>query len=128
MRNRAIVLALIVVSIINAGGWIFANQVDENAVQGVQLAHELETMGLCVNALNSLERGDVETATRLLEHRLASSLSVADRVAASGITIDQAIPNLKESARRAHDYVERHEIAPGARQEARKLVEHLDAM
>ena len=46
----------------------------------------------------------------------------------TGITIDQTIPNLKESARRANDYVQRHEIAAGVRQKARKLVEHLDAM
>jgi hypothetical protein len=85
-------------------------------------------MGLCVNALNVLERGDVERATRLLEQRLASSLSAADRLAASGVTIDQPIPSLKDGARRARDYVERHEIAPGVRQEAGKLVKHLDAM
>ena len=118
MRNRLIVLAVIVAITVGAGSWILADQADDDAAQGLLLAHELETMGLCVNALNSLERGDVEKATRLLEQRLA----------ASGVTIDQAIPNLKENARRAHDYVERHEIAPGARQEAGKLVEHLDAM
>ena len=128
MKNRLIVLAIIVVIIVSAGSWILANQVDKDEAQSILLAHELETMSLCVNALTVLERGDVERATRLLEQRLASSLSTADRLASSGITIDQPFPNLKEGARRARDYVERHEIAPEAWQEARGLVKHLDAM
>ena len=128
MINRLVILAVAAGITLSAGSWILANQIDKDGDQSLWLAHELETMGLCVNALNALERGDVEKATRLLEHRLASSMSTANRLAVSGVTITGPFPNLKEGARRARDYVERHEIAPGVRQEAATLVEYLDAM
>ena len=126
MINRLVILAVAAGITLSAGSWILANQVDEDEAQRLQLAHEFETMSLCVNALTVLERGDVEKAKRLLEQRLAASLSVADHLAASGVTIDEAIPNLREGARRARDYVERHEIAPSIRQEVWKLINDLE--
>ena len=128
MRSQLVLFVVLVVLIAGASSWILADQFDEEDISALQLAHELETMIITVGVLGLLETGDTEKAVRVLENRLDSSLAHANRIAASGVVIEAAIPNLRESAWRAHKYVQSHDISPEALPNAQDLLKHLDAM
>ena len=92
-------LAVVIVVSIAAGvpaGWVFGSRRAEGHIPAIALAHQLEKVSACADALTSLEAEDSDKARQVLEHWMASSLSRAGRLMSSGASIEQAIPNLHE--------------------------------
>jgi type III secretory pathway lipoprotein EscJ len=80
-------------------------------MQTLMLAHQLEKMSMFANALTLLESGDSENAVRLLEQQLSSAISTADDVILADVEINLPPGDLKEGARRANEYVQRHDVS-----------------
>lgn len=71
---------------------------------GLALAHQLETTGLCANALESATTGPQDRLERLLENRLDHAVEESSRLVDQGARLAGPSPNLKDSVRRAAAY------------------------
>ncbi len=88
------------------------------------LAHELEAMALTANAASLIRAGKTDVALRLLEDRLASSVTEADRYAGGGARLPADLPNLRAAPGRASKYAADNglpELAAAASRLAKQL-------
>ena len=126
--KRVLLVVVIVVGAASAMaiGWTLCYRQAEQGIRAVALAHQLEKVGLCEGALNSLVMEDSDRSVLVLEHWMASSLVEANRLLSSGVSVEQAIPSLYEGVRRAALYAERDGVSPTLRQQAQEVLELLD--
>src|SRR5262245_29297561 len=86
------------------GGWWFGRRTSDQEILGVALAHELELTGLCANALKLTSMQRTDKVTKLLGGRLDDALrAIHPYVDGGGGLHDFAVPNLRDSLRRAAD-------------------------
>ncbi len=104
--------------------WAFMRRESLREVMSVSLAHELETTGLCANALTLVERSEGAKLSALLQHRLDGAIRQCAWLVDSGARLGIAAPNLVESTRRAAAYYERRNDA-GHKRDAELLVREL---
>lgn len=100
---RLFLVALVSVAVGVLAG-VFLERHHETAEQRLRMAlHEVEVAGLCANALRTREARP-ETERRLLELRMTSALTEADKSLVGAAQIPIAIPDLIEGVRRARQY------------------------
>jgi hypothetical protein len=76
-------------------------------VEASTLAHSLETISLCANALNSLAGHEAPTTNRLLDRQLRSAVESATKVSDAAYLFELDAPNLVEGVNRAKVYADR---------------------
>ena len=67
-------------------------------------------MALTSSTASLIRSGKTEAALRLLEHRMASSVSQAGKLTDSGVRLPPETPNLREAAKRAAKYASENNL------------------
>lgn len=121
----AFLLASIAASMVVGSDPRVTPAITEHQVKQMILAHDLEVMGLTTNTATLIRRGKSDRALQLLEDRLSSSLSSADRLLSEGIRLEPGKwPSLRKTPGRAVDYAVlygRTELTAPARSVAAKI-------
>ncbi len=92
-----------------------------------RLLGSISAIGTTAPALQTLAQGRLDTARKVLEMRLVSSLREADQLTARGIALEGPIPNFIDAARRAHEYASRSALSPDVAQQADRVRQRLQA-
>jgi hypothetical protein len=106
MHPRALALVAVVACVLSTGSTLAVSPANDDGGHGV--LHEVETAGLCGNALLLLEQGDVERAEKLLELHLRFALRAVDTAPDSELPSLVMTPHLVEGIDRAVAYSVEH--------------------
>jgi len=128
MKRVPIIAALIVGILVGlSAGWWFGVRSLDGETDSLILTFALGDIALCAGVLG-IDDADHSDKTRLvLEQYLESSLSQANRLLAAGVTIEEAIPNLREGVRRAVIYAGREAGSSELQRQAEEVQRLLEA-
>jgi len=104
--TTVILIAIATALLGSVATWVLSQSTFVSQTLSISLAHELETTGLCANALKLEPLPRDGRLTRLLEDRLNNAVQQVSFLADEGAVLGGAVSNLRESLRRAVDYYE----------------------
>ena len=99
----------------------------DGEVDSLVLTWNLERIALSAGVLGIDDANHSDRTRRVLEQQLEMSLSAANRLLGSGVTIEEAIPNLREGLRRAVFYTGQEAISSELRRQAEEAQRLLEA-
>jgi hypothetical protein len=102
-RALPIMIGIFVVGLVI--GWAFAKVKTDRDIRDLALSRQLATAGLCAGSLQMIDEDNPTTLRTLLYSQLESSVTDADRLVSEGARLREAVPNLRETARRSAEYL-----------------------
>ena len=114
MRKQipALLGALVIGMVVGAiGAWSWTSRRCDRELLSLVLVHQLYDAGYCADLLGLIQENRQDTAIKILEMRLVSSLRETDRTTSSG-PVDAlfAAPYIVSGARKAQAYALAHEL------------------